>query len=124
MEDACVVKTMADCMNAKCQEDIPLHAALTDPETGQMKKINPATADPHVTQGWVWQMMRGEDSPLYAAFQPGAKGGKLEPSERTVTFEELLLRRKDNLQSFPIIVHMHLKKQQRHVLKVWEIYVH
>merc|ERR1711865_12139 len=67
--------------------------------------------------------MRGKDSPLYAAFQPGAQGGKMAPSEREVTFEEVLIRQADRSQQFPVIVAMHLSKPQRYLMKVWEMFV-
>ena len=117
------VKTMGDSLAAKAAEKIPLHPEVADVETGQKKPINPATADPIVTQKWVLAMMQGKHSPLYAAFQPGAKGGKIEPSEREVTFEELLLRAADRSQQFPIRVHMHLKKHQRYLMKLWEMHM-
>jgi len=117
------VKTMADCIAAKATESIPLHPEVADVHTGQKKPINPAQADPLVTQQWVLDMMQGKYSPLYAAFQPAAKGGKMSPSQREVTFEELLLRAADGSQQFPIRVHMHLKKNQRYLLKTWEMFM-
>jgi len=116
-------KTMGDCLAAKEAENIPLHPEVADLETGKKIPINPAKADPLVTQKWAFNMMQGKDSPLYPAFQPGAKGGKMEASEREVTFEELLMRSADKMQNFPIMVAMHLTKQQRQLEKLWEMEV-
>jgi hypothetical protein len=121
--DSAVVKTMADCIAAKAAEDIPLHPDVADVETGEKLNILPDKADPLVAQRWVLAMMQGKDSPLYAAFQPGAKGGKVDPSQREVTFEELLVRSADRSQQFPLVVAMHLSHNQRRVLKVWEMFM-
>ena len=116
-------KTMADYIDAKKAECIPLHPDLVDSKTGLKKDILPQDRDPLVTQRWIQNMMQGRNSPLYAGFQPAAKGGKMDPRKRKVTFEELLLRQKDNFQSFPIYVTMHLTKPQRYLMKIWEIFL-
>lgn len=64
--------------------------------------INPMAADPSIAQKRVLDMMNGFDSPLYMAWQPGAHGGKMEPSQRQVTYEELSLRLANQTQQFPV----------------------
>ena len=47
----------------------------------------------------------------------------MDPSERQVTFEELLIRSADRSQQFPVVVAMHLTQKQRLLLKIWEIFM-
>lgn len=122
---------MWDRERAKAFEHIPIHADLVDWQlaglpTGRTKSLIPnwqLAADPLVTQQWILKMMRGLSSPVYPCFQPGAEGGQMHSSKRRVTFEELLLRLADNQQSFPVVAHMHLTKEQRYLLKLWEVFV-
>ena len=62
----------------------------------------------------VIKMMTGLVSVFYEAWQPITK-------KSIVHAEELLLRAKNNLQTFPIVVYVHLKPQFRLVVKLWEI---